>query len=65
MKKQKYLKKVEIIRKENIGKKGMAFKILSVGWIPGLGIEINFLYGRFLYFKKLYPIKWIMLILGI
>ena len=27
MKKQKYLKKVEIIRKENIGKKGMAFFI--------------------------------------
>ena len=36
MKKQKYLKKVEIIRKENIGKKGMAFKILSPKKLSGI-----------------------------
>ena len=28
-----------------------------IGWIPGLGIDITFLYDRFLYFKNLYPIK--------
>ena len=30
MKRQKFSKKVEIIRKENIGKKGMAFKRLTI-----------------------------------
>ena len=41
------------------------FVTLRVGWIPGLGIGITFLYDRLLYFKKLYPIRWIMLILRI
>ena len=41
------------------------FNRSSIGWIPGLGIDITFFYDRFIYFKKLYLIQWIMLILRI
>ena len=36
-----------------------------IGWIPGLKIEINFLYGRFFLLKKLEMIPLIKLVLGI
>ena len=37
----------------------------SLGWIPGLKIKINFLYGRFFLLKKLEMIPLIKLVLGI
>ena len=38
---------------------------LRLGWILGLEIGITLFYDRLIYFKKLYLIQWIMLILGI